>query len=73
MNFARVSHISKHPYTTKPELRVFDMKVESGEITVFRIKKCGQCRTRDIPKSKEYCSKECWENAESGKKPKTRK
>lgn len=72
MKFGRVWKTTNYPYATVPEMRIFKMKIESGELTFFRIKKCGNCR-KDTPQSKEYCSKECWEHAESRKKPKARK
>jgi hypothetical protein len=71
LDFSRLKRRPDSPYMTRGERKIFEDQVESGAITFFRIIKCSvkSCK-REIPRSKKYCSKECFEHAESRKKAK---
>lgn len=50
------------PYCTAAQLGLFNKAREAGSISFFRAANCSQCGT-DVPKSKTFCSKECWEKS----------
>jgi hypothetical protein len=49
------------PYCTAAQLTLFKKAREGGQVTFFRAGKCA-CGT-EIPKSKTFCSTECWEKS----------
>lgn len=49
------------PYMTVPEANHFNRV--KGTLTIFRLGRCGVCNG-DVPKSKKYCSKRCYERAQ---------
>lgn len=54
-------------YATRGEMEIFKEGRERGTITMFRASACDFCKT-DIPKNKDFCSKECQENDEKRRK-----
>lgn len=53
------------PYMNRNETALFDIYRRSGQYSLFRVQKCGRTACgKDIPKAKQYCSKECWAEAQ---------
>lgn len=53
--------ITRHPYLTDAERKLFIKSRESGHYSFFRTGSCKVCGA-EVPKSKNFCSKACYEN-----------
>lgn len=53
---------SDKPYCTAAQLGLFKKAREGGQTSFFRSASCGSCGT-EVPKSKTFCSIECWEKS----------
>jgi len=53
---------SDKPYCTAAQLGLFKKAREGGQSSFFRAANCGICKT-EVPKSKTFCSIECWEKS----------
>ncbi len=55
---------SDKPYLTKPERAKFKTLREGGVVSFFRTKACEHCSS-EIPKTKRFCSWECYQEVEA--------
>lgn len=53
---------SSKPYCTAGELSMFKREREGGAASFFRTSHCGTCK-QEVPKSKDFCSRDCWEKS----------
>lgn len=57
--------LSRKPYLTKHEQGIVRKQIEDGQLTIFRLKKCGaEACDNDVPPGKTYCSPECYKKSE---------
>lgn len=50
------------PYMTEAEAKMFKRMSDGGALSIFRQQLCKKCGAF-VPKPKEYCSKQCYEDA----------